>query len=173
MGEIKTHEQNMDRLRQEIRDVSNRVFLRYANGAVVKALEVLDAMRERGEIPPGIREQFVQDLLVAHRCICGRPIEEESEAHRRLMEVLARSVPSELENAVVQTAADLRAVQPRVDNSEKQLRALMVCKVEIKDELDKLNATLDEVSRHLKNMDYEEVSNLEKKRAEYEQNVRD
>ena len=172
MSEMKKYEQDMDRLQQEIREASNRGFFRFANGAVSKALSVLDVMRERGEIPPGIREQFVQDLLAAHRCICGRPIEEKSEEHRQLMEILAHSVPSELENAVVQTAADLRVVQPRIYSAEEQLRAFMVHKVKINDELDRLNMKLDEVSRHLQNMDYEEVSNLEKKRAEYEQNVR-
>ena len=55
------------------------------------SIAVLDAMRERGEIPPGIREQFVQDLLASHLCICGRPIEEESEEHRRLLDVLERA----------------------------------------------------------------------------------
>ena len=172
LSEKNIHEQNMDRLRQEIGDVSNHGFFHFADGAVVKALSVLDAMRERGEIPPGIREQFVQDLLAAHRCICGRSIKEESEEHYQLMEVLARSVPSELENAVTQTAADLRAIQPRAYDTTRKLRELMLRKVEINDELDKLNAELDEVSRHFQGMDREEVSSLEKKRTEYEQRVR-
>lgn len=172
LSEKKIHEQDMERLRQEIRDVLNHGFFRFADGAVVKALSVLDEMRERGEIPPGIREQFVQDLLAAHRCICGRSIKQESQEHHRLMEILARSVPSELENAVMQTAADLRAVQPRAYSTTQKLRDLMLSKANINDEMDKLNAELDEVSRHLQGMDREEVSSLEKKRAEYEQKVR-
>ena len=170
--ESEVHEQEKDRLWQEIKEKSNQGFLRFANEAISKALEVLEAMRERGEIPPGIREQFVNDLLAAHRCICGRPIEEESEEHRRLMEVLARSLPSELENVVLQTAGDLRAVQPRVEDVDRDLRKLMRRKAEIDHRLEGLAATLDEVSRHLQGVEIEEVSSLEIKRMEYERKIR-
>ena len=100
----RSREREKDQLLQQIREVGNRGFFRFAGTAVSKAIEVLDEKRERGEIPPGIREQFVQDLLATHLCICGRPIKEESDEHRRLIEVLQRSVPSELENVVLQTA---------------------------------------------------------------------
>ena len=170
--ESKVHEREKDRLWQEIKEKSNQGFLCFANEAIAKALEVLEAMRERGEIPPGIREQFVNDLLAAHRCICGRPIEEESEEHRRLMEVLARSLPSELENVVLQTAGDLRAVQPRVEDVDRDLRKLMRRKAEIDHRLEELAATLDEVSRHLQGVELEEVAALEIKRTEYERKIR-
>ncbi len=170
--ESEVHEQEKDRLWQEIKEKSNQGFLRFANEAISEALEVLEAMRERGEIPPGIREQFVNDLLATHRCICGRPIEEESEEHRRLMEVLARSLPSELENVVLQTAGDLRAVQPRVEDVDRDLRKLMRRKAEIDHRLEGLAATLDEVSRHLQGVELEEVSSLEIKRMEYERKIR-
>ena len=170
--ERKGYEREKDRLWQQIKETSNRGFLRFANGAISKALEILEAMRERGEIPPGIREQFVSDLLAAHMCICGRPIQEESEEHSRLMEVLARSVPSELENVVLQTSGDLLAVQPRVEGVDQDLRRLMRHKAEIDDKLEELDAKLDEISRHLQDVELEGVSALEKKRAEYEQKIR-
>lgn len=170
--ESEVHEQEKDRLWEEIKEKSNQGFLCFANEAISKALEVLEAMRERGEIPPGIREQFVNDLLAAHRCICGRSIEEESEEYCRLMEVLARSLPSELENVVLQTAGDLRAVQPRVEDVDLDLRKLMRRKAEIDHRLEGLAATLDEVSRHLQGVELEEVSALEIKRMEYERKIR-
>lgn len=168
----KVHEQDKDRLWQEVKELSNRGFLRFASKAIAKALEVLEAMRERGEIPPGIREQFVNDLLATHMCICGRSIEKESKEHRRLMEVLDRSLPSELEDVVLQTAGDLRAVQLRVEDVGQKLREHMRRKAEIDDILEELAAQLDEVSRHLQDVELEGVSALEKKRTEYEQNIR-
>ncbi len=170
--ESKGYERQKDRLWQEIEDTSNRGFLRFANEAILKALEIIEAMRERGEIPPGIREQFINDLLATHMCICGRSIQEDSEEHRRLMKMLARSVPSELETVVLQTAAELRAIQPRVEDVDRDLRGLMCHKAEIDDKLEELDARLDEISRHLQDAELEGVSALEKKRAKYDQKIR-
>ena len=97
---LRVRQEELDLLWRRIRDTSNLGYYRFAGEAIDKAAWIVDAMRERGEIPPGIREQFVQDLLANHVCICGRPIEEESEEHRRLMEILTRSLPSDLENAM-------------------------------------------------------------------------
>ena len=164
-------EREKDQLLQQIRETGNRGFFRFAGTAVAKAIEVLDEKRERGEIPPGIREQFVQDLLTSHLCICGRAIEEESEEHRRLIEVLQQSVPSELENVVLQTAGDLRAIQPSIERVPQQLQELMKHKARLDDEMEGLSAKLDEISRHLRGGEHEEVSTLERKRVEHGERV--
>ena len=167
----KSREREKDHLLQQVREISNRGFLRFAGAAVSRAIKVLDEKRERGEIPPGIREQFVQDLLAGHLCICGRPIEEESDEHRRLMEVLQRSVPSALENVVLQTAGDLRAIQPSVEGVPQQLQEFMKRKAGLDDEMEELSAKLDEISRHLRGGEHEEVSALEGKRVEHSERV--
>lgn len=168
---MKAREREKDRLWQDIKDVSNRGFFPLADGALGKALAVLDQKREKGEIPPGIREQFVQDLLARHECICGRPIQEDSAEHRQLMAVLEKSVPTELENVVVQTGGDLRALTPRVESVPQQLRELMKRKATLDDEIEALNGQLDEVSRHLQGFNREEVAALERKRVEYAEKV--
>ena len=162
------YERQMDQLRRDLKETTNRGFLHLADGAVSTAIDVLDGMRERGEIPPGIREQFVQDLLMNHRCICGRSLEDESEEHRRLLALLETSVPSELENVVLQTAGDLKAIQPRVAAVTVDIKELMARKAKIEDKLEEIHAELDEVSRHLQGSSFEEVADLEKKRAAYE-----
>ena len=106
-----------------------------------------------------------------HLCICGRSIEEESEERQRLLALLETSVPSELENVVLQTAGDLKAIQPRSGAVVVDIKELMARKANIEDRLEELHAALDEVSRHLQGSSFEEVSDLEKKRAEYESEV--
>ena len=167
----KSREREKDQLLQQIREIGNRGFFSFAGTALARAIEVLDEKRERGEIPPGIREQFVQDLLATHLCICGRPIEEESDEHRRLIEVLQQSVPSELESVVLQTAGDLRAIQPRIEGVSQQLQELMKHKARLDDEMEELSAKLDEISRHLRGGEHEEVSVLEGKRVERTERV--
>ena len=171
--------ENMKRLRDEleglwrrIKDDSNLGFYRFAGKAIENSLAVVDSMRERGEIPPGIREQFVNDLLASHICICGRPIEEESEEHRRLMEVLDRSLPSELETAVLEVGGQLISVSPKGEEVLQRLRQFMQRKAQINIEQEELTATLDEVSRHLRDDEmHEDVAALEKKRVDHQRAI--
>ena len=166
---MKIRQEELDALWRSIRDTSNLGYLRFAEGAIEKAIQIVDAMRARGEIPPGIREQFVQDLLANHLCICGRAIEEESEEHRRLMEVLSRSLPSELENAVLEVGGQLRAASPKIEDVTRRLREQMQRKAQINVEQEELTATLDEVNRHLlHDVAHEEVTQLERKRMDHQ-----
>jgi DNA sulfur modification protein DndD len=168
---LREKEQQKQRLWAEIREVTNRSFISLARPALAKALTVLDEKRERGEIPPGIREQFIQDLLAQRRCICGRPVIENSEEYHKLCQLLSKSVSSELENAVIQTAGDLRALLSASNDILEQVRIKMREKASIDADLELLTQQLDEISRHLQEFDHEEVSNLEKKRTEWNEQI--
>ena len=169
---MKRFQEELEAIWQSIRDASNLGFYRFAGEAIENSIAVVDAMRERGEIPPGIREQFVHDLLATHICICGRPIEEDSEEYRRLMEVLARSLPSELENAVLEVGGQLRAASTKREEVPQRLRQLMQRKAQINIEQEEVTATLDEVSRHLRDDEsHEDVAALEKKRMDHQRAI--
>ena len=161
-------EAELQELWQSIKDGSGLGFYRFGIAAIETASAVVESKRERGEIPQGFREQFLHDLLATHICICGRPIEEESEEHRHLMELLARSMPSQLEDAVIEIGGQLRAVVPKVQEVLQHLRHLMQQKAQITIEQEECIAIEDEVSRHLRgNETYEDVAALEQKRVDH------
>jgi DNA sulfur modification protein DndD len=168
---IKAREEEKDRLWMTIRESTNKCFVLFAQPALEKALAVLDEKRARGEIPPGIREQFVQDLLTQERCICGRPVTAGSTEHDELVRLLGKSVSSALENSVIQTAGDLRSLLTGSDDILNQVKMLMKQKVDIENQIESLNQQLDEISRHLQGFDREEVVVLEKKRIEWHEQI--
>ena len=72
---------------------------------------------------------------------------------------------------MLQTAGDLRAIQPSVEGVPQQLQEFMKRKAGLDDEMEELSATLDEISRHLRGGEHEEVSALEGKRVEHSERV--
>lgn len=163
---LKAKESERDRLWESIKELTNHGFIPLARLIIDKAATILDEKRERGEIPPGIREQFVQDLLSRKRCICGRPIPEGSNEQLELTRLLGEAVPSELENIVIQTAGDLRSLYATCTDIPARIRTAMRRKVEVDDDIDELQQKLDDISRSLAGFDLEEVSDLERKRRE-------
>ncbi|MBI1925908.1 AAA family ATPase [Candidatus Poribacteria bacterium] len=168
----KTKQQQENRLWNEIRDITNRSFIFLAKPAFDKAMIVLDRKRERGEIPSGIREQFLNDLIEQMLCICGRPITDGSTEHQNLINFLNRSVSSKLEDIVLETGGDLKRLIPRVPEIPDQLINLMKQRRNLNDEIESLDGRLKEISDQLIDFEEEEGGNLEKKRRKHADEIR-
>ncbi len=168
MKELHQAEALRDELNQSLRDTLNEAAGVFAKGAFQKAMGILDEKREKGEIPPGIRQQFLQDLLEEMICICGRQIEANSPEHERLIQLLNKTFPSDLETLVLEAAVEVRNALKRIDQIPDKVNRYLVKKVALDLLTEKLDAQLDEISRKLSAFDLEEVAALEKKRSAYD-----
>ncbi len=151
----------------EINDLVTTGYLFLAGPVLQQAISILDEKRSRGEIPSGIREQFILDLLSELRCICGRPIEEGGAEYQRLESLLQNSVPSDLENIVLDTAAQSKAMLQMLPSLPTKLAQLLKDRSKLEQQMEEVHNNLDEVSRQLKTSEVEEISDLEHKRSNY------
>ena len=137
---------------------------RWRNLPLTVAKEILDEKRKRGDIPPGIRETFLTDLLADMQCICGRSIQDGSEEHQIILKRLNESISSTLEAAVLDTASDVKHLARQVKDLRADLKTLMDKRRELNSEIESREGRLEEISEQLKDFDEEEVSKLEKNR---------
>ena len=147
-----------------IRDIANRGFVSLAKPTIDGAREILEEKRQRGEIPPGIRETFLNDLLADMQCVCGRSIQDGSEEHQNILKRLNESISSTLEITVLDTASDLNHLSQQVKEIRTDLKSLMDKRRELNSEIESRDGRLEEISEQLKDFDEEEVSKLEKNR---------
>ena len=157
----------------DIRDIANRGFISLTRPLLDSAKEILEEKRHRGEIPSGIRETFLNDLLADMQCICGRPIQDSSEEHQNILKRLNQSISSMLEDIVLNTASDLNHLTQQVVNIPRNLKVLMNKRRELNDEIESRDGRLAEISELLKDFDLEEVSNLEKNRQQQQDKITD
>ena len=150
----------------DIRHIANRGFVALAKPALDNAKEILEEKRHRGEIPSGIRETFLNDLLAEMQCICGRSIQDGSEEHQNILKQLNQSISSALEDTVLNTASDLSHLTQQVINIPGDLKVLRDKIRELDTEIESQDGRLAEISKQLKDFDVEEVRNLEKSRQQ-------
>jgi DNA sulfur modification protein DndD len=167
-SQLQSCEKAREHIWAEVKDLVNRSYVQMSMPVILKATKLLDEKRERGEIPPGIREQFIQDLLNRGECICKRPIIDGSPEYEHLVRLLQRSVPTYLTNAVVQCAGDLRSLTANTGDTLGQIKEKMVEKAKMEDDIDAYNQELTDISQHLLQFDLEEVRLLEKKRKDHQ-----
>lgn len=130
---------------REIRELTIRSHAVIAGHALEKALSILDMKRQRGEIPSGIRQQFVRDLLEQGKCICGRPIKDGDASHEHLQKLLKKSVSGSLEDKVMNTNVTLTVLATQNQGLGNKLAAAMKRKAQLTDRLQDLQAELDDV----------------------------
>lgn len=129
---------------------------------------MLDDKRQRGEIPSNIRQQFVQDLLDRHECLCGRPFTDNDNVHQRLVALLHHSLPGALEDDVQTTSGFLRTLPAQAARMRDDLAAAMQERVRLWNRLEDLLHQRDDVSRQMEDSKQDEVSMLSKRRDEYQ-----
>lgn len=169
--ELKQRRSELDTSLDRIRELATGAYFVIAQPAIDRALQILDEKRERGEIPSNIRQQFVQDLIEQMRCICGRPFGDGSPEHQRLINILNGTLPSSLEDDVLDTSAALRSFSERSARQCADLDAAMMRRAELVDLIKSLEAELDDVGRQLKGSPLEEISRLEKQRQGFQADI--
>lgn len=161
-------ERQLETRTARIQQVANRAYVNLLDNAALQALQVLDEKRRRGEIPSGIREQFVKDLLEKQECVCGRPFHAHDEVFERLESLLKRTTSSQLENEVLALAAGLRALSRIAVAQNTELGQLTQDRAEIEMRKERLDKELDEIKHQLAKMPEEDIAGLERNRTRFQ-----
>lgn len=155
----------------QLRELAVTGYLVKAQTAAEQALLLLDQKREKGEIPSNIRRQFVEDLIVQMRCICGRSFSDGSAEHKQLLSLLSTRVPGSLEDDVLDTSAALRGFSERIQRHLSDLDSTMKRRASLVDLIKDLVAELDDIERQLKGSPLEEISRLERQRQDFRADI--
>lgn len=168
---LQNHRVDLDKVTDQIRDLATGGYFVTAYPAIEKALRILDVKRERGELPSGIRESFIKDLIEQMNCICGRPITDGSPEHNQLLTLLKSQLPSTLENDIINTHADLLLFKEWVERHQQDLDRVRQQRSSLIEAIHSHEAELDEIQHQLKDPSLEKVSELETQRAEFQADI--
>lgn len=122
-------------------------------------------LRVRGELPRAIKVQFIDDLLNAGSCICGTPLAEGSHEHSNVGEWRLKAGHAESEEAWIKSAAYARAAPDALQGFIGTLSEVSnrIKTAQSDEELGEAN--LDRIAALLRQIDTDEVQNLEQELA--------
>lgn len=154
-------------LQAAVNDASSSI----AIDAVRKATAILDAKRVKGEIPSGIRQQFIEDLIRDGVCLCGRPLDHASTA--TLQERHHGAASAQMIDAVMRIAGELRAVEVKSDTAKVRLQEVIERRQTVNEELLEVQRELQEIANKRATEFSEDVGELEKARQVLDTRYRD
>lgn len=133
-----------------------------------EALKFLDEKQHRGRIPSPYNEEFVKDILEAEECICGAKLAPGSAESKKVASLLDKAANQVMRDRVSKVRARLsrlkaeRAKAPRNLTNAKQRLA------QASDDISKNEAELAEISKKLKDIDFDDIAAREQRRSELE-----
>lgn len=169
--DVNRNRKELEEIKEEIAKQATSAYPALAIPAIQVAMNMLDEKRSRGEIPSGIRQQFIQDLLAEMVCICGRPFSEHGSEHSRLLSLLNHSMPGSIEDEIMNTHVVLGIIPSECRDQIGQIDRLMTKRTALIEYIQQLEGELDDLGRQLKDSPLEEVSQLERKRGEFKADV--
>ncbi len=95
------------------REISTRGYTVLLSEATTEFRAIVDDLRKRGELPVGIKRQFVGDLLKVQRCICGTELIKGTHTHQQVSAWMDKAGIADVEETAIRMSA-------QVDEIDKQ-----------------------------------------------------
>lgn len=155
---------------QEIQKSVVQLYPLFLTNQFQSALNIIDEKRQKGEIPSGLKEQFINDLIERDYCICGQKISEIKGAKEHLLSLIKDSYASKFEDMIIKLTGDIRSINNISKRQQVNLDRLCKEKANFQTKKEDLDRQIDEINRKLEGSPSIDIVNIEKNLSKFEEN---
>jgi DNA sulfur modification protein DndD len=152
--------------RDQVRWIGRQAINVIATRLSTETLHFIDDEKLRGKIPSPYNEELVTTLLTQELCLCGRPLEPGSEQFRNIQNLLRKAGNGEVQSKVMRARGFLGELKVRRNAAPKDLVRSQKSYASAYQISKTTEQQLNELSEKLSNINYEEIAQKEKARAE-------
>lgn len=168
--------ERIEKTNDDIREaMSESAYLEFAMPAIRETAEELDELRESGEIPSELTNEFVDRLLDQGECICKRPIEEGTDPYEAVSRWKSDVTIEGIDQAAIRLISHLEQIADGRSDLFEELNDLISTRRNLQKEVESLSESIDEISSNLGELgdgrDQEEPAALEQRRQEKEEEL--
>lgn len=146
--------------------VSQSGYKAFLNNAISLYRDLIEQLRDRGELPSSIKTPFVKELLRRGECICERGLVPGEPPYSAVTGWLAKCGISDIEEVAIRIGAEIDTLDREVPNLFSKLDKEQQLRHKYKEQLSLVEDELETISEKLKGSSEEEVRELEKKLEE-------
>jgi DNA sulfur modification protein DndD len=149
-----------DRLRRTISSRGYQVFLK---DTIAEFKAMAADLRRKGELPAGIKRQFVQDLLDQHRCICGAALTPGT-AHRQAVDAwLDKGGLQDVEEAVIKMGGEVESLERQIPEFWAEIDQEQGSIEHLRQKIGRLQDQLSDIRAQLKDDNDTNVQGIERR----------
>jgi DNA sulfur modification protein DndD len=160
--------QSKSKLKSLISRKSHAIFL---SKAINEFRCIADKMRAKGELPSGIKQQFVQDLLQQQHCICGTELIQGTESFCLVETWMSRAGQGDVEETVIRMGAEVEQVEQQVSDVWVEIDSEKSNQEQIIRKQSDLETQIEDIHDLLKNSPLEDIRNLENRSEQIKKSI--
>jgi DNA sulfur modification protein DndD len=147
--------------------LSSSGYKAFLNAPSQSFLDLIESLREKGELPAGIKRQFVDDLLDKKLCICARSLDSASDHDARcaVERWKAKAGLAQVEEKAIRMGGEVRRIKIDQATFWEQSDSLQRRVGSDREELSRVQMELEDIHQRLKHSPQEGVKDLETKLA--------
>jgi DNA sulfur modification protein DndD len=131
---------------------------------------ISNELRERGELPSGIKQQFVKDLLQQENCICGTQLLQGSLPYSLVEKWMDKAGIGDIEEIVIRMGAEVESIDKEVPVIWQDIDREKHHQEQLKSKESDIETQILDIHERLKNSPLEDIRALENR---YEQIKKD
>ena len=155
------------------RAISTRGYTVLLSEATADFRVIVDDLRQRGELPIGIKQQFVGDLLNKQRCICGAELIEGTHAHEQVSAWIDKAGIADVEETAIRMGAQVDEIDKYVPEFWDEVDRQQDNIAKWRTELSGIETQLDDIKKKLRSFPNEDINELQKRLDDTEERIRD
>jgi DNA sulfur modification protein DndD len=155
------------------RAISTRGYAVLLSEATTEFRAIVEDLRKRGELPVGIKRQFIGDLLEAQRCICGADLIEGTHSHQQVSGWMDKAGIADVEETAIRMSAQVDEIDKQVPGFWEDVDRQQDSIAKWRTELSGIETQLDDIKKKLRSFPAEDISQLQRRLDETEDKIRD
>ncbi|PRH80013.1 hypothetical protein C6N75_06275 [Streptomyces solincola] len=161
------HDRHMEYKSRKRELLSRHGFLALTSGIDTKVIELADEMRERRQLPAGIQRSFIEDILEAQLCLCGREVREGTQEYEELDKRKYNAGLEDVQESWMRVSGKMKNLEERRQEILEQL-TLNASDIQKADaEISELEEERSDVDRQLEGVNIQDVQRLIERRKNY------
>lgn len=155
------------------RAISTRGYTVLLSDVTTEFKNIIDGLRAKGELPTGIKRQFVGDLLNQQRCICGAELIDGTHAHHLVQSWMDKAGSSDVEETAIRMSAQVDEIDKQVPEFWQEVDRQQLNIEQYRTEISRIETQLDNIREKLKTYPNEDVQQLQKRLDTTEEAIRE
>ncbi|MBD2094475.1 AAA family ATPase [Trichocoleus sp. FACHB-591] len=152
--------------------ISTRGYTVLLKDATAKFKQLVDGLRERGELPADVKQQFIRDLLARKHCICGSELCEGTDTYKQVEAYLSKAGLADVEETVIRMGAKIEGIENQVPKFWEEVELEQRNINQLLTSLIRIREALDEIRERLRNSPSEDIQKLQERLDDAKQRIR-
>jgi len=154
--------------------ISCKAYTIFLSKPIQKYMELEKTLRKAGELPAGIKKQFVRDLLKQKKCICGTELHQNSIHRKKLEEWLERAGLAVVEERLLKLGGRVSILgTTQVHDFYKDVNDSLDRQAKYRARLSDIENELDTIHKKLGKSPEIEIRSIEARQKQAERNISD